>query len=102
MIATQARAFRLRYRHAAFHEARTLQNAQILGNVALRQPTESRDFALRARIVGDGAQDAHVVVRIVDEVLQQQGGSACIRLLAVNNSWRILSESVAAGSSRSQ
>ena len=40
--------------------------------MTLSQPAESRDLALRARIVGDGAQDAHVVVRLVDKILQQQ------------------------------
>jgi hypothetical protein len=36
----QARAFPLRDRHAAFHEAGILQDAQILGHMALGQPGE--------------------------------------------------------------
>ena len=40
--------------------------------------------------VGDGAQDGDIVVGIGDEILQQQTGSACIRLLGVNSSTYIL------------
>ncbi|OQA93993.1 MAG: hypothetical protein BWY25_03037 [Chloroflexi bacterium ADurb.Bin222] len=72
MIAAQPRALPLRDRHAAFHEAGVLQDAQILGYMTLSQPGKSRNLALRARIVGNGAQDAYIVVRLVDKVLQQQ------------------------------
>ena len=38
------------------------------GNMSLCQPCKSGDFLLGARIVGDGTQDAHVVVRIAENL----------------------------------
>ena len=66
-------------------------NPDILAEVAAREDApfcvgfaaESRDLALRARIVGDGAQDAHVVVRLVDKILQQQARFSLQQLAGV-------------------